>query len=106
MPKCKITVLKRSFNADYIDAYVEENRKKTIGPCEVFYDGQEFVTDVISGMPQGFCSWAWDDIYKSLIGFFADGDFGMWYQRKDVIIACCTDGTRPVIFKIEKIQDE
>lgn len=49
---------------------------------------------------------AWDDIFKSLIGFFTNGDFGMWYQRKGPIIACCTDGTRPVIFKIEKIVEE
>ncbi len=105
MPKCRITVLKRSFNREFVDEFVEAKRREHLGPCEMFSDGQEFVTDVISGMPQGFCSWAWDDIYKSLIGFFADGDFGMWYERKDVIIACCTDGTRPVIFKIEKIKD-
>ncbi len=104
MARCRITVLRRTFNKDLVDEFVEEGRKETIGPCEAFRDGQVFETDVISGMPQGFCSWAWDDIYKSLIGFFAGGDFGMWYQRKDVIIACCTDGTRPVIFKIEKIE--
>jgi uncharacterized repeat protein (TIGR04076 family) len=43
--------------------------------------------------------------YKSLVGFAAGGNYGMWYERKDVIIACCTDGTRPVIFKIEKIEE-
>jgi len=105
MARCKITVLKRCFNKDYVDEYVEAARREGLGPCEVFREGQEFVTDVISGMPQGFCSWAWDDLYKSLIGFFAGGDFGMWYERKDVIIGCCTDGTRPVIFKIEKLPD-
>lgn len=105
MASCRITVLKRTLNQDYIDEYVEDSRKLTLGPCEVFREGQVFVTDVISGMPQGFCSWAWDDLYKSLIGLFADGNFGMWYQRKDLIIACCTDGTRPVIFKIERLGD-
>ncbi|MBL8968655.1 MAG: TIGR04076 family protein [Spirochaetaceae bacterium] len=105
MARCKITVLKRGFNKDYVDEYVESKRRESLGPCEVFHEGQEFVTDVISGMPPGFCSWAWDDLYKSLVGFFAGGDFGMWYERKDVIIACCTDGTRPVFFKIEKLPD-
>jgi uncharacterized repeat protein (TIGR04076 family) len=104
--KCKITVLKRSFNKDYVEQYVEHERKKTLGLCEVFKEGQEFITDVFTGMPQGFCPWAWDDIYKSLVGFAANGNYGMWYENKNTIIACCTDGTRPVYFKIEKMQVE
>ncbi|MDP3179891.1 MAG: TIGR04076 family protein [Spirochaetaceae bacterium] len=103
MAKCRITVLKTTFNKDLVDLYVSEERKKTIGPCEVFKEGQEFEADAVSGMPQGFCAWAWDDIYKVVVGYFADGDFGMWYRNGKEIIACCTDGTRPVIFKIEKL---
>ena len=105
MIKCKITVLKTSFNKEYVDLYIEEERKKTLGPCEVFKEGQEFITDVFGGMPSNFCPWAWDDIYKILVGFAADGNYGMWYQNKDIIIACCSDGTRPVYFKIEKIKE-
>ena len=69
MIQCKITVLKRQLNEDLAEQYVEEERKKTYGPCEVFQEGQEFITDVFSGVPPGFCPWAWDDIYKSLVGF-------------------------------------
>jgi uncharacterized repeat protein (TIGR04076 family) len=101
--RCKITVLKTSFNRDLVDLYVENERKKTLGPCEVFKECQESITDVVIGMPQGFCPWAWDDIYKVLVAFFANGNFGMGTQGGDVIVACCTDGTRPVYFKIEKI---
>jgi len=103
MIKCKITVLKCGFNKDLVDQYVESERKKTLGPCEVFHEGQEFIVDPFFGLPSGFCPWAWDDIYKVLVGFGADGNFGMWNQNGDCIIACCTDGTRPVTFKIEKI---
>ncbi len=106
MIKCKITVLKRSFNKELVDQYVENSRKINFGPCEVFKEGQEFLTDVFGGIPQGFCPWAWDDIYKVLVAFAADGNFGMWYQNKDNLIACCTDGTRPVIFKIEKVEEK
>jgi uncharacterized repeat protein (TIGR04076 family) len=101
--KVKITVLKTSFNKEYVDLYVENDRKKTLGTCEVFKEGQEFITDVVIGMPQGFCPWAWDDIYKVLVAYFADGNFGMWTENGNTTIACCTDGTRPVFFKIEKI---
>ena len=103
MAKCKITVLKTSFNKEYVDAYVEHDRKINLGPCEVFHEGQEFITDAVVGMPQGFCAWAWDDIYKVVVSFYAGGQFGMWYEKKNEIIACCTDGTRPVYFKIESL---
>jgi len=103
MIKCKITVLQRTFNQEIVEEYVQHERRQTLGPCEVFREGQEFVTDVFGSMPAGFCPWAWDDIYKSLVGFAADGNFGMWYEDPRIIIACCTDGTRPVIFKIEKM---
>ncbi|MCX7821663.1 MAG: TIGR04076 family protein [Brevinematales bacterium] len=105
MIKCKITVLKRGFNKEFVEEYVEQERKKNLGPCEVFKEGQEFIVDPWSGLPSGFCPWAWDDIYKNLVGFGADGNFGMWYEDKNTIIACCTDGTRPVYFKIEKIKE-
>ncbi len=106
MIKCKITVIKRTFNKELVEEYVENDRKKNLGPCEVFREGQEFVTDVFGGMPQGFCPWAWDDLYKVLVGFAADGNFGMWSQNKNSLLSCCTDATRPVIFKVEKMEVE
>jgi uncharacterized repeat protein (TIGR04076 family) len=66
-------------------------------------EGQEFITDVVVGIPQDFCPWAWDDMYKTLVAFFADDNFGMWNEGGDTIIACCTGGTRPVCFKLEKL---
>jgi uncharacterized repeat protein (TIGR04076 family) len=103
MIKCKITVLKCTFNQELVNQYVEAERKKTLGPCEVFHEGQEFLVDPWSGLPQGFCPWAWDDIYKVIIAFGANGNFGFWTEGGNTIIACCTDATRPVIFKIEKV---
>ena len=105
MTKCKITILKRTLDNDLAEKYVEEERKKTYGPCEVFKEGQEFITDVYSGIPPGFCTWAWNDLYKVLITLISGGNFGMWYKNKDSIIACCSDGVRPVIFKVEKINE-
>lgn len=103
MANFKITVLKRALFQDIAEEYVELERKKNYGPCEIFKEGQEFIVDFYKGPPEGFCSWAWDDIYKTLVGFEAGGDFSMWYKDKKTIISCCTDGVRPVIFKIEKI---
>ncbi len=102
MIKCKITVLKKNLFKEISEEYVV-NEQKPYKPCETFKVGQVFITDVFSGIPTGFCTWAWNDIYKVLIGFIADGNFGMWYQDKNTSITCCTDGIRPVVFKIEKI---
>ena len=95
--------MRRNYFRDIASEYIADNLKP-YGPCENFKKGQEFITDGFN-KPDGFCTWAWNDIYKSIIAFIADGNFGMWFENKNMIIACCTDGVRPVIFKIEKIKD-
>ena len=54
------------------------------------------------GVP--FCSEAWDAIiifiYSALNGVAI---MQVWTNDDKVMIACCIDGTRPVIFKIERI---
>jgi len=63
MPKCKITVLKRSLNSDLIEEYIEDIYKD-IKPCEIFKDGQELIIDPnLAKVPDGFCDWAWADIF-------------------------------------------
>ena len=52
MAKVKITVLKTSFNKEYVDLYVEKERRKTLSTCETFKEGQEFITDAVIGMPR------------------------------------------------------
>ncbi|RJS89401.1 TIGR04076 family protein [Candidatus Bathyarchaeota archaeon] len=54
-------------------------------------------------MPEGFCSWAWDDISKVVNVLRFGGNFP-WFEEEGISINCCTDGLRPVIFKIERIQ--
>lgn len=104
MIKCKITVIKTSLNKEFVEEYVKKENRNSFGPCEVFKEGQEFLVDPFNGLPVGFCPWAWDDLYKVLFGFAADGNYGMWFENRNILIACCSDGTRPVYFKIEKIE--
>jgi uncharacterized repeat protein (TIGR04076 family) len=103
MHKVKITVLRTSVNRDLVELHVDRERARTLGPCDVLKEGQEFVTDVIGGMPEGFCAWAWADLYKVLVAYMAGGDFGEWTHEDGTMIACCTDGERPVYFKLEKL---
>ena len=93
----KITVLRRTLNKDAIAAYAEP---PDWGPCERFEEGQEFVTDDIN-MPAGFCSWAWADIQKHVLVLARGGSF--LGTAPGVFVTCCTDGYRPVIFKLERM---
>lgn len=97
MDKCKITVLKRTINQDIVDEYLNGE----MGPCERFQDGQEFEIESPFAPPEGFCVWAWADIRKDLFAAGLGGDFP-WAKQPGVTITCCTDGYRPVIFKIER----
>jgi len=69
--------------------------------CPVVATGAEFVSEAMN-MPEGFCSWAWSDIQRDVAHLAMGGDFP-WINRKGAIISCCTDGLRPVLFKLERL---
>jgi len=52
--------------------------------CQVFDEGQVFEVGADGKMPEGFCTWAWRDKGKA--------------------VACCTDGLRPVLFLLERVE--
>jgi uncharacterized repeat protein (TIGR04076 family) len=54
MPKCKITVIKKTLNTDMAEQYCQ----KEVGSCPCFAEGQEFITGFEK--PAGFCDWAWN----------------------------------------------
>jgi uncharacterized repeat protein (TIGR04076 family) len=101
MSKVKITVLKRTFNADLVQKYLDAD--KGYGVCDQFRDGQEFVTDLPWNVPEGFCTWAWADIRADILAIVSGGDLP-WIKERHVAIASCTDVFRPVIFKIERVE--
>ncbi len=99
MPKCKITVLKRLVHQDLVDEYMEPGA--VTRPCPHFTEGQEFIVDDHPG--QDFCDAAWNDIYKAYLTLISGGSFRPWMKEDNTFIACCSDGVRPVFFKLERI---
>jgi len=93
----RITVMRKLFHQDLIDDYAYDPQHWR--PCDHFEEGEEFVVDKDKPweMPAGFCGWAWADIQKLVYGMARGG--------QDVFVTCCTDGFRPVIFKLEKLTD-
>ena len=93
----RITVLKKHFHKEFVEKYAANPEGWT--ECRELEVGQEFVAsgETPWEMPAGFCGWAWADIQKLVYGMARGG--------QDVFVTCCTDGYRPVIFKLEKVKD-
>jgi len=73
------------------------------GEPEIMAGGFGEVTHAGSeGVP--FCSEAWDAISRYIYTGLQGGSImNGWMKEENTMIACCSDGTRPVIFKIERI---
>ncbi|MHA1245468.1 MAG: TIGR04076 family protein [Candidatus Heimdallarchaeota archaeon] len=100
----KITVIKR-FGPE--EVFGTNHNLKTLSSnpitkCVLFEEGTEFIVDNIERIPEGFCGWAWRDIYKDLSVLFFGGNF----RRPELSMAyvSCTDGRKPVVFKLERIE--
>ena len=109
--KCKITVLRKECFTDLQKEYLADPGS---GPCPCFEVGQEFLLerngerDDFWHMLDGkFCSEAWDAISRYVYAALQGGSIMKgWTNDEKMMIACCNDGTRPVIFKIERIDVE
>ena len=103
-PKCKITVLRREYYQDLADQYLADPHS---GKCSLFEDGQEFIVDgesFFKMMHGTFCSEAWDCISRYVYAALQGGSIMRgWTNDEKVMITCCNDGTRPVIFKLERL---
>lgn len=103
MAKVKITVLKR-FKPSEVFGNGPPVETIVTDACDRFYDGQEFVSED-GKHPEGFpCAWAWNDLYPVLFHLRFGGDFP-WVVEKGTILSCCTDGFRPVIFKLQRLEE-
>ena len=127
--KVRVTVLKKNLYPELQQAHCADPHA---GPCPRYHEGDvfEFYRDgsrddfllygrehlvrtkgdsnTVAGGPQlPFCSEAWD----AFVGGTRDGLQGGsimqgWMKEENTMIACCSDGTRPVVFQIERIDYE
>ncbi len=99
--KCQITVLKTTLHKDLADEYCLH----PVEACPVFKEGHQYVYDHFGdgNKPAGFCEHAWHDIYMDINTLMSNGDYEGWMKKKGQTIACCTDGIRPVVFKLERV---
>ena len=109
---CRVTVLECTCFEDYQERYLADPKS---GPCPCFHAGDEFLfrrnaeaddfwhfgRDLDPKFP---CAEAWDCISRYIYAALQGGSIMLgWTNDERMMVACCNDGTRPVIFKIERV---
>ena len=106
--ECKIAVLETKVFVDYQEKYLANPKS---GACPFFKVGDTFTLkrtlerdDFYHLMNGKFCGEAWDAISRYVYSALQGGSIMRnWTNDDRMMIACCNDGTRPVIFKSERI---
>ncbi len=106
--ECKITVLETKIFPELQEQYLADPKS---GPCPFFKPGDAFLLkwtpqqdDFYYLMNGKFCSEAWDAVSRYVYTALQGGSIMKdWTNDDRMMITCCNDGTRPVIFKIECI---
>lgn len=107
----RITVVKVACYTDLAEKYNQARPgapEGAVEPCNFFREGMVFevtLNPFENCKPEGFCDWAWADIWKDCLlvcdrAGFAPGDD---VKSLKPHFTCCTDGLRPVTFMIEAI---
>lgn len=106
--ECKITVLETMVFPELQEKYLANPKS---GPCPFFKPGDTFLLqrtperdDYYHMLNGKFCSEAWDAVSRYVYTALQGGSIMHGWTNDDrMMIACCNDGTRPVIFKIERL---
>ena len=100
MKDVRITVLDRLILQDLADQYGPAG----LQPCGQFTNRQVFISRR-GNMPDGFCEEAWKSFHHFVFAMSRGMDtfFPGWDNK--TVISACNDGLRPVIFKLEVIEN-
>ena len=127
--KVRLTVIDKKLYPDLQEKYCADPQS---GECPCYNVGDEFEfyrdderddfwhmgintltkttadpSTVAGGPEKPHCSEAWDAISRSIYTGLQGGSIMRgWMKDENTMITCCSDGTRPVIFKIERIDYE
>lgn len=106
--KCKVEVIDKKLFTDLQDKYLADPGS---GVCPFYEIGNTTIferygeEDTFWTQAKGaHCSEAWDCISRYIYTALQGGSIMRgWTNDEHMMIACCNDGTRPVIFKIERL---
>lgn len=106
--KCKVEVIDKKLFPDLQEQYLADAKS---GPCPFYEIGDTTVFERYGGEDTfwtqargAHCSEAWDCISRYIYTALQGGSVMRgWTNDEHMMIACCNDGTRPVIFKIQRL---
>lgn len=101
MSKIKITVVKVFTPKDVFGKEFARTDGTVVEPCHL-KEGQEWITNGFTN-PEDFCSWAFADFRKDFYLLAFGGDIPD--TPKGVVHTVCSDGKRPVCFKLERFEE-
>jgi uncharacterized repeat protein (TIGR04076 family) len=98
--KVKITVVRTMSTSDVFGAQPPAHAtfEDTCPRCKV---GDMWMVPEDGSCPDGFCSWAFADIQRDITHLRFGGDYP-FVKEPGTAVQCCTDGLRPVFFKLER----
>jgi len=105
MSKGRITVLRKAAQQEAAaeSAPLGPEARQVLA-CETFEHGQTFIIGSTDEPPEGFCAWAWADIHQDLVRILNGENGAAVVDRTAATIASCSDGVRPVLFRLERIE--
>lgn len=123
--KVRLTVIDKKVYPELQAAYCAD---PNAGPCPCYHVGDTFLfarygaaddfwhgglrtlcqtaqtADGTAGDEVPHCSEAWDAISRYIYAGLQGGSLMRgWMREENTMIACCSDGTRPVLFRIERL---
>lgn len=106
--KCEVKVIDKKVFPDLQEKYLNDPRS---GTCPFYHVGDTFLferygkEDTFWTMWKGSqCAEAWDCIFRYIYTALQGGSIMRgWTNDEHRMIACCNDGTRPVIFRITRL---
>lgn len=101
MRNVQIKVIKVTFDEVLAERYLTDG--KSAGACPYFKVGDTFTYNGGAQQPDGFCPWAWIDIYTNVSTLSYGGTYTPWNNGEGETIVCCTDGIRPVSFELKAL---
>jgi len=101
MVKIKISVIKRFSPEDVFGHEYKTPIDRKVEKCSFFEEGQEWISEN-GKMPVGFCSTAWVDLARSVHVLLFGGNYSDW-SEDGISYNACSDGVRPVCFKLERL---
>lgn len=107
--RIRITVLKADVCEELAAQYgqLQSDGTRTTHPCHFFHPGDKFEFGLKTGIIGGsFCEMAKNDLFTMLVGLAGKGSATPAGEKHTLPpeICCCSDGLRPVFFKLEVME--